>query len=129
MEKSFLPGTKTVLESDGPRAPHKVVFEDDGDTGSFYAHDRSRPEEDRVVDCLAVYVVGTLPLPLKPHFVRIQWARDGAKAAIFLNGRAYAVFDFDHQRGYSRTNSPMPETSPWPRAEQLWDDRALSGIG
>jgi hypothetical protein len=129
MERSFLPGTPTRLEFPGPRAPNQVLFEDDGEAGSFYAIDLSRPEEFRVVDCLAVYVVETLPLPPKPHFVRIQWSPDGAKVALFVNGRAHAVFDFDHQRGYSRTNSPMPGNSPWPKAEQLWDDRALSGIG
>lgn len=128
MERSFVPGTPTILDSAGPRPPHQVVFEDDGAAGSFYAIDLSRPEDGRVVDCLAVYAVAALTAPLKPHFVRIQWAPDGGKAALFLNGRAHAVFDFDHQRGYSRSPSPMPDESPWPKAEQLWDDRALSGI-
>ena len=129
MERSFLPGTPTILESVGPRAPHQVVFEDDGERASFYAIDLSLPEANRIVDWLAVYEVGALTAPLKPHFVRIQWAPEGGKAALFVNGRASAVFDFDHQRGYSRAPSPMPAESPWPRAEQLWDDRALSGIG
>jgi hypothetical protein len=129
MERSFLPGTPTILESAGPRPPNQVVFEDDGEAGSFYAVDLSRPAESRIVNRLAVYSVGALTLPLKAQFVRIQWAADGAKAALFVNGRAHAVFDFDHQRGYSRSPSPMPDESPWPKAEQLWDDRALSGIG
>lgn len=129
MERSFLPGTPTVLESASPRPPNQVIFEDDGAAGAFYALDRSLPEESRIVNRLAVYDVGSLTVPLKPHFVRIQWSPDGGKAALSVNGRASAVFDFDHQRGYSRSPSPMPEGSPWPRAEQLWDDRALSGIG
>ncbi|HTO73734.1 MAG TPA: DUF2251 domain-containing protein [Gemmatimonadales bacterium] len=128
-EKSFLPGTETVIEAAGPRPPLKVVFEDDGETGGFYALDLSQPEDRQIINWLAVYDVGLLPVPVKPHFIRIQWAEDGGKAALFVNGRASAVFDFDHQKGYSRAPSPMPATSPWPRSEQLWDDRAMSGIG
>lgn len=129
MERSFIPGTPTVLEAPGPRRPYMVIFEDNGESASFYALDLDLPEESRTVNCLAVYAVAGLVAPLKPHFVRIQWSPEGGKAALFVNGRGHAVFDFDHQRGYSRSPSPMPAESPWPRAEQLWDDRALSGIG
>ena len=57
MERSFNPGTLTVLESPGPRAPHKVVFEDDGATGYFYALDVSRTDDSQIVDALRIYDV------------------------------------------------------------------------
>ena len=128
MERSFTAGTPTVLESAGPRAPNKVVFEDDGETGYFYALDLSRPEDSQIVDAIGVYNVKTPRAGSKPQGIRLQWTADGGKVALFLNGRAEAVFDFDHKRGYARSGSPMPGISPWPRSNHSWDDEALAGI-
>jgi hypothetical protein len=128
MERSFTPGTPTVLESPGPRAPHKVVFEDDGETGYFYALDLSRLQDSQIVDALFIYDVKAGEGSAQPHSVRIQWAVQGAKAAVFVNGRAEAVFDFDQKRGYARSPSPMPAVSPWPRSDHSWADSAMAGI-
>ncbi len=128
LERSFRRGTPIVLESPGPRGPNKVVFEDDGETGYFYALDLSRPEQSQIVDAIAIYAVATVQRAAKADTVRVQWAADGGKAALFLNGRAEAVFDFDQKRGYARSASPMPAGSPWPRSDHSWDNRALVGI-
>jgi len=127
MHRSFQAGTPTVLESPGPRTPNKVVFEDDGETGYFYALDLSRPDSSQIVDAIGIYNVNRTDSP-KALSIRIQWAGDAGKVALFVNGRAEAVFDFDGKRGYARSGSPMPGVSPWPRSDHSWDDRALVGI-
>ena len=127
MHRSFNAGTPTVLESPGPRTPNMVVFEDDGETGYFYALDLSRPDSSQIVDAIGIYNVNSQG-SAKSLSVRIQWAAAGGKAALFVNDRAEAVFDFDGKRGYARSGSPMPGVSPWPQSDHSWDDRALVGI-
>ena len=128
MHRSFVPGTRTVLVSPGLRPPNKVFFEDDGETGWFYALDLSRPDTAQIVDALFIYNVSGFAGHPKLLSVRIQWSTDGGRAALFLDDRGEAVFDFDRKRGYARSGSLMPAISPWPRSDHAWDDHALDGI-
>jgi hypothetical protein len=53
-QDAFSPGTPTTIEAPSPSVPLAVVFEDDGDTGYFYAlelEDRDNP----IVDALHIY--------------------------------------------------------------------------
>lgn len=51
----FTPGQETWCASDSPVAAFTVIFEDDGDTGYFYAHNRA--DESRVLDAVHIYNV------------------------------------------------------------------------
>jgi len=53
MSQAFDPGKNTWYASDSPTAQFTAVFEDDGDTGYFYAHDRS--DGGRVLDAVQIY--------------------------------------------------------------------------
>ena len=53
-EQELNVGTETVIESDSPDETRGVVFEDDGETGYFYARDYSMPEH-YFVDALHIY--------------------------------------------------------------------------
>lgn len=48
--KDFTVGTPKVLESFSKHIPYGVVFEDDGDTGYFYA-----ASQDGILDALHIY--------------------------------------------------------------------------
>lgn len=119
-------GQRTVLESIGPRPPWGAVFEDDGQTGWFYALDRSKAARHRVLDALRVYDVATVRDRTSSYPAAIRWSKNGQKAGLFIEGNAHAVFDFGQRRGYGRTNSPP--TSPWSPAGHAWSDSALLGF-
>ncbi len=126
MERTLKVGTPTVLEVDGPVPPHKVAFEDDGQTGYFYALDVSRPQESQILDAVSVYDATQIAHRSKPVTVRVRWSRDATKAALFLNAEPQAVFDFAAKRGYARSN--FPATSQWSAAGHAWSDSALVGF-
>jgi hypothetical protein len=126
MERTFKIGSSTILEADGPVSPYKVVFEDEGETGFFYALDTSRPQDRQILDAVSIYDVAHWPDRTKPVTVRIRWSGDGNRAALFLNAEPQAVFDFAAKRGYARSN--FPATSRWSAAGHAWSDSAMVGF-
>ena len=55
MAKTFLPGTETWYAVDSPITTFSAFFEDDGDTGYFYAYDlknQDSPIPDSEQGCL-----------------------------------------------------------------------------
>jgi hypothetical protein len=126
MEQTFTVGSEAVIEAPAPTGPYMVVFEDDGDTGYFYAVDTSRDHDDQVLDATAIYNVEAVTDRHKPATFTIRWAAGTDRAALFVNGHAHAVFDFASRRGYSRLN--FPATSRWSTQGHAWDEQALTGI-
>lgn len=118
-------GEESIVDSASPRGRYLVVFEDDGETGYFYACDTSRGEAP-VVDAMHVYNVADVLDKGIPSDVQIAWSEDGLKAALYINDYPHAVFDFMARRGYCRTNFPMPSTE-WAQHHDSheWDDAAL----
>ena len=50
MAAAFTPGEETFYASDSPTSSFSGVFEDDGQTGYFYAYDRPAPDDARILD-------------------------------------------------------------------------------
>jgi hypothetical protein len=126
MSESFTPGDKTFYASDSPTSSFSGVFEDDGDTGYFYAYDRAAPEDERVLDACHIYNAARVVDRDRPSSVEVIWTHDGLKAALLINGFAHAVVDFPGRRAYCRSNFPPP-TGPW-RAQSRapWDDALIN---
>lgn len=108
-ESTIRVGVEAVIESDSPDGKRGVVFEDDGETGYFYARDFLRPEL-FFVDALHVYDVEAVVDPERPSEVRIIWSRDFMVAALLINQRPHVIFHFGESRGYSER--PFPEADP-----------------
>ena len=119
-------GQQVVFESTGPQTPWCTVFEDDGETGYFYAVDRSRPEEPEILDALHVYSVGAVQDREAIYPVEIRWSADGGRAGLYIEEYPHAVFDFVQHRGYCRTN--FPSSSRWSEQGHEWSDDALVGL-
>jgi hypothetical protein len=118
-------GTSMIVEAPSPSAEFKVVFEDDGETGYFYGLDPSRGAEP-VVDALHIYNVTTVTD--RPALVlQVAWSASGQQAALLINSRPHAVFDFSSKRGYCRTGFPPPNAS-WTSHSHDWDDAALNAF-
>src|SRR5687767_15412842 len=113
-------GVPTVIEAASPDGRFAVVFEDDGDTGYFYARDLTLPDS-LFEDALHIYSVKGVTDVRLPSMVQILWSPDGSKACLLINRYPHALFDFAGQRGYSRDMFPEPSPdSRW--THEAWDD-------
>ena len=129
MGQTVYMGVPAVVESAADRSPFAALFEDDGKVGYFYGMDR-RLGERAVLDSVYVYNVGWVldhPAPdLDVHVpcdVEIVWSGDQQRAALLINGRPHAAFDFAAKRAYCREN--FPAGSSWSAAGHAWDDQCV----
>ncbi|PJG83891.1 DUF2251 domain-containing protein [Caviibacterium pharyngocola] len=96
-----------------------VIFEDDGETGYFYAMDLHQSAQP-VVDSLFVYNKSDIQENTlkEPRQLQIAWSEDGYKAFLLINGYPHAVFDFREFVGYNHSKFPPPEfDSMWVHKE------------
>ncbi|MBJ7429550.1 MAG: DUF2251 domain-containing protein [Bacteroidia bacterium] len=87
-----------------------VVFEDNCETGYFYAVDRNN--DLTVLDALHIYDVANVVDKKKPSSIKIMWTEDLTKAFLSINNYYHAVFDFGHKAGYCRNGFPE-SNSTW----------------
>jgi len=130
-EETLVVGTPTIIPVDSPDGHHSAFFEDDGETGYFYALDLSRTP-DMILDALQIYNVANVVDRDKPSQVEVVWSEDGSKCALLINGYPHAAFDFSARRGYCRTNFPNsrnPEDRSWVQGDHSWSDEAVSWLG
>lgn len=124
----FTPGTDTFVAADSATGPYSTVFEDNGETGYFYAYDRKAKS---VLDAVLIYNVSSVVERDRESFAKIIWSEDGLKSALLINDYPHAVFDFEAKRGYSRKNFPNLPSAPnrdWDRSTHQWDDAALQSF-
>src|SRR5579862_644513 len=105
VEQELLVGRPIVIEGPAPEGNCLAVFEDDGDTGYFYAVDRSL-EPEPIRDALHIYNVDHVADRERPSMVSIGWSLDNAKVVLLINGRAHAIFDFRRKQGFCRSGFP-----------------------
>src|ERR1700751_4981145 len=96
-EQTFKPGDRTSFGSDSITHPHSAFFEDDGETGYFYAMDLTR-SADMIVDAVHIYNVSNVSDRERDSSVSIVWSADGTQCALLINGQAHAAFDFVAKR-------------------------------
>ncbi|WP_369915925.1 DUF2251 domain-containing protein [Xanthomonas sp. NCPPB 3005] len=124
-ESELLVGTALVVEAQAPEEPFVAVFEDDGDTGYFYAVDPSA-DDNPIQNALHIYNAADVADRETPSEVKIGWSQDSKKVVLLINGYPHAIFDFEAKRGYCRTGfPPAPENSPWGLHGHAWSDAAV----
>lgn len=116
-------GDEAFMDSVSPKGRYGVVFEDDGDTGYFYALDTSLADQ-QILDALQIYDVESVLDRFKPSSFRVVWSNDGMKAGLIINAQYHAVFDFDALRGWCRSGFP-PSKGIWSVEGHSWDDRVV----
>ena len=129
-EQTFKPGDKAFLGSDSPAHPNSAFFEDDGDTGYFYAMDLAR-SENTILDAVHIYNVASVSDRDRESSLSIVWSADGMKCALLINGYPHATFDFGAKRGYCRTNFPNLPNTPlgcWDSSDHHWSDEAIAWL-
>jgi len=122
-------GRKEMFQADSPAGRFSVFFEDDGETGHFYALDQQRGPENPIVDAVHIYNVGNVQDADRPSELSIVWSVDGEKCALLINDYPHAAFDFAAKRGYCRTNFPnFEDTGTWFGASHEWSDEAVAWL-
>src|SRR5262249_10852245 len=109
-------GTPRVISSQHPTIEnYEVVFEDDGETGYFYALDYGISKEHPIQDAALVYQ------RLAPREVEIDivWSKTYPRAFLFGDRQSQVVFAFDLKKCWAHSNFP---SGKW--GDKTWDDDA-----
>jgi hypothetical protein len=127
---TFKPGDNSFVAVDSPNGQFGAFFEDEGDTGYFYAVDLSKTDE-TILDAVHIYNVANVADKGRPSNLEIIWSEDGLKCALLINEFAHAAFDFAARRGYCRTNFPNfpgQTNEGWSQSDHTWSDDAVSWL-
>lgn len=137
-EKPMVRGSVLFVESFAQENKHGVIFEDDGETGYFYAVEQY-PEGKgySILDALHIYEVGDgwegageaagagdEGLVSK---LLIVWSRDWEKCALVIDGFCHAVYDFQARGGYNINEFPPPNAI-WTRGERKLTDELIRSL-
>jgi hypothetical protein len=109
-EEEISVGVSSVVEGSAPESQYVAIFEDDGDTGYFYALDPSI-EGNSIQNALHIYNVANVTDRVKPSLVKIGWSMDSKKVVLLINGYPHAIFDFEDKRAFCRTGFPPPPSA------------------
>ncbi|ELY3740821.1 DUF2251 domain-containing protein [Cronobacter sakazakii] len=120
-QAQLIVGEAQVIKSLAPEGMLAVVFEDDGQTGYFYALDES-VEGNPVKDALHIYTVEDISDGHIPSDVKIAWSEDSLRCVLLINGYPHGVFDFEGKNGYCRSGFPPPINHEWSSQGHEWDD-------
>lgn len=112
-EEALHVGQTTSIDSEADNG-NCVVFQDNGETGYFYAIDKVN-EELVVLDALHIYNVKDVVASENECLVKILWTEDHSIAILSINNYYHALFDFANHRGCSRTG--------FPEASKVWNNQ------
>jgi len=121
--QSFKVGRPLVVDADSPAGRYAAVFEDDGQTGCFYAIDTDVEDGNPVQDALLVYVAADVTDAELPSTLEIAWTPDGFKALLLINDAPHAAFDFERRQGWCLSGQPQAAVNKaWSKGPRAWSD-------
>ncbi|MCE7039661.1 DUF2251 domain-containing protein [Dyadobacter sp. CY312] len=104
IEETFQIGQDAYFTSIAPITSYVVSFEDDFETGYFYAVTVN--EDISILDALHIYNVIDVIHRDKPCNLKVMWTEDGTIASLLINDYCQAILDFNKQAGYCRNGFP-----------------------
>lgn len=104
IEEKFQIGQDAYFTSIAPVTSHVVTFEDDFETGYFYAVTVN--EDISILDALHIYNVADVVHRDKLSRLQVMWTEDGTMACLLINDYCQAIFDFSKREGYCRNGFP-----------------------
>jgi hypothetical protein len=124
-EQHFVAGEDTFIESISSENNYAVVFEDDTETGYFYAIAlNAATGEQQVLDAVHIYEAEDIKLEKRPGVINILWSTDWLRSALLINNYCHAVFDFAGQGGYCRNEFPPPNEI-WTKGDRTLTDEMV----
>lgn len=119
-------GHETVIDGAAPEGPNAAVFEDDGQTGYFYAIERSQ-EQITIRDALHVYNVDAVTDRENRSVAKIAWSTDNKRVVLLINDYPQAIFDFHQKRGFCRLGFPPAKAEgQWSSGGHEWDGNVIT---
>lgn len=119
IQAQLVVGEAQVIKSLAPQGMLAAVFEDDGETGYFYALDESL-EGNPIQDAVHIYNVEDVSDSHIPSDVKIGWSEDSQKCVLLINGYPHGAFDFVGKNGYCRSGFPPPINEVWSKSGHEW---------
>lgn len=116
-------GQETVVDSFPASIDKGVVFEDDGQTGYFYAIEKSDATALMILDAVHVYDVASVVHKNVPSEIKIFWTDDLSKSALIINDYCHAIIDFKNEIGLCRNG--FPESKNWTRRQRKLTDKEV----
>lgn len=108
-EEKIVIGEECFFESHAADNNFVVIFEDDGETGYFYAAEKHPASgELSVVDMVFIYDVESILPGNRRSALAIIWSTDWQRCALVLDEVCHAVFDFGNSGGYNLAEFPPP---------------------
>jgi hypothetical protein len=108
-KQAFTAGEEVFIESLSTENNFGVVFEDDTDTGYFYALEvEPGTGKQNILDALHIYNIEEVPEPQRAGNIHIIWSTDWMRCGLIINNYCHAVFDFKNHGGYCRNEFPPP---------------------
>ncbi|MEO6315958.1 MAG: DUF2251 domain-containing protein [Chitinophagaceae bacterium] len=127
-EQDFIAGEENFIESKASENNYAVVFEDDAETGYFYAIELTPATGgQQILDALHIYEVDAIAPDKRPGAVRIIWSTDWLKCGLLINNYCHAVFDFAAQGGYCRNEFPPPNEI-WTKGTRKLTDEMVTNF-
>lgn len=127
-EQAFTVGDDTFVESISSENNYAVVFEDDTETGYFYALTiEPGTGAQQILDALHIYEVDAIDESKRQGTLKIIWSTDWLKCALLINNYCHALFDFAAQGGYCRNEFPPPNET-WTKGNRKLTDALISAI-
>ena len=100
-EQTYTAGEDTFIESPSSENNYGVVFEDDSDTGYFYAVETEPATgKQNILDAVHIYNIEDLPEEQRAGVIKIVWSTNWLRCALIINNYCHAVFDFENHGGY-----------------------------
>src|SRR5436305_11054969 len=100
VEEFHLVGEDAFFDSVAENTPNGVVFQDNSETGYFYALDLK--EGQKIIDAVHVYDAASMDDKEINSKIQIAWTQDGMIASLLINDYCHAIFDFQNKSGYCR---------------------------
>jgi hypothetical protein len=117
-EQAYTAGDNTFVECTNEENNFAVVFEDDTDTGYFYALElEPGTGKQNILDAVHIYNLEEVPEQERKGTIRIIWSKDWLRCALIINNYCHAVFDFKNHGGYCRNEFPPPNDI-WTKGER-----------
>jgi hypothetical protein len=106
---------------------YAVAFEDDTDTGYFYAFVLDAEGKQLVLDALHIYNIEEIPEEKRKGIIRIVWSKDWQRCALVINNYCHAIFDFENHGGYCRNEFPPPNEF-WTKGERTLTNEMVTAL-
>jgi hypothetical protein len=120
------PGDGLLIGSQSEQEAYAVAFEDDGQTGYFYAR---KSMNGPILDAVHIYDVTAVKDRDRVSEYKIGWSPSGRQAVLMINGYPHAVFDFERQKGWCRSGfPPAPSNEEWSVDGHAWDESCLANF-